>query len=383
MQILYILATVAAFVYENKMFQLYMSCLSRCDLFMDKFISVLDDYAASVIVKKRIVIDLKVTSLDIIESEGSHILGFAKPSQLIYLNANVGSYLFPKSLAKQFVEINDTSSDIYVEMIDMKGRWTFEGGNKDFKLVFAHEIAHGLGFISSVVTNGGISPDLSFEGVPSQEQSIIFSQPTIFDHFISCGDYQLSDFVHDYDVCATFSTAVNRDALKSVALRYIDKYTQKKLYSYLSTQAACRFKSPLSSFYVYTADDVTSLNNNLISHSVIVNDSNPIPLMNAETISTKYNGIQSVVPVLSSMGYSTTINPIPAIANVKRIEIKCKRLINVDEAKTELPEVKKNQVRWILTSVLYLASMSFIQLLPHVLYRRYFINIFDKLDFIK
>ena len=380
---MYFFSIVFAIVFENDAFQLYFSCLNRCDIFLNQISEVLDDYSELLQIRSKIVVDVKMTSLDIIEATGSRILGFAKPSQFIYMNSSIGSYLFPKSLAKQFLpSSNDSSSDIYAELIDLKGRWSFEDGIHDFKVVVAHELAHGLGMISSLVTTGGISPDLSYESIPSKEQSVIFSQPTVYDHFIKCGNDDLTSFIKDYSsICAKYSTSVFRDTLKSVALEYVDGYSRKMLKKYLSTPSSCKFTSKLTSFYIYTAKDVTYLNDNLVSHSLAVNDSNPISMMNSETTKNKYNGVKSIMPILFSMGYASKTTA--SSVYVHGVEnISCSKLINVEAAKLEMPKVRKNRVQWIVVTAIYVATMSYLQFVSHLTYTEYYLFLHNRLYFL-
>eukprot|EP00835_Amoeboradix_gromovi_P001433 NODE_65_length_23997_cov_0.327601.p5 type:complete len:384 gc:universal NODE_65_length_23997_cov_0.327601:3543-2392(-) len=380
------IAVVAIFAisFENSVFQLYFNCINRCDLFLSRIQQVLDDYAETIVVSSKIRIDFKMTSLDMIEASDSKVLGFSKPSKMILLDTSLGMYLFPRSLTKQYIPLKDTDSDVYIEIVDRIGRWNFESGDKDFKFVIAHELMHGLGFISSIVTENGISPDLIYDGSPSKDKSLIFSQPTIFDHFITCDGNQLSELIRDYNVCAKYSDNVYPDALKKLSLTFIDSFSQRKIEQYLSAPGSCIFESrDLIKFYVYTANDVSSINGNLISHSIEYKGSNILPLMNPETVVTdKYRGVRSVLPVLKSLGYTSKWDPEVKIKVFGFANTTCYRMIDVKDAtiKLTLPENKKK--RWITASAVYAFSISLLQYFPHLVFQDYFKFLYQTLHFV-
>ena len=354
-------------LFHNSAFELELSCSNRCEIFRKATMDVLNEFASYLNIKSRIKVDMKITSLDMIQASHSVVLGFAKPTQYVLLQNDNGSFLYPTALAKQLVSMN-FKSDIYAEIVDLEGRWDFEGGEKDLKFVIAHELAHGLGFISTISTVNGISPDIVYGSLFSQELSFIFSKPTIFDYFVKCNSTRLSHIINEYQLCSKYNPSLSSALVKKEALEYVNKDTKSSLLSYLTTPNACLFSSPSITFPVHAAKDITELQTNVISHSLSTDTTLELMHPSGEA---KFKNLNPIMKVLYELGYTSKNNTSHTLKSVRVIKSKCTRQIKLVKATSPIT-TKESPTQWLFSTLFYSLSISVLQYSPLHLYESYF-----------
>eukprot|EP00834_Sanchytrium_tribonematis_P003630 NODE_147_length_15617_cov_0.576750.p2 type:complete len:334 gc:universal NODE_147_length_15617_cov_0.576750:5820-6821(+) len=273
--------------FENDVFSLKLVSNIHYNDYLNGLKDALNDLQQYIQINKKIQI-----IASIIPKSGTQLGATAPASQ--YTIYNTRYYNIPSALSP------NNNLDIVAEFYHQDQRWTFDGGNYDFKAIATHEMLHGLGFYSNV------EPFYQYFGLytsttPKTALQPIFLPPTDFDMHIYCNNIPLYQLLLPFlNICVPNTILLNHASMVIQAAAYVmvgDTHLNE-LQNTLSIPNNCQFQSKSVNFTLFTG---TNMKQAILSHTS--QDSNPVLMRPKYPPNINYQGINPYQLMLNELGY--------------------------------------------------------------------------------